>query len=112
MVRNTHETIGANVLVTAHHQDDQLETIFYRIMTGRSTRSPLGMSVQETRPGFKLVRPLLNVTKRVIRQYQVTNEVPYYEDASNTDNHYVRNDIRNRILPEIDEIRSWMFRNY
>lgn len=97
------KAIDANVLVTAHHQDDQLETIFYRIMTGRSTRSPLGMSVQEVRAGFKLVRPLLNVTKKDIKHYQATKEVPYYEDASNADNHYVRNDIRNRILPEIDE---------
>ncbi|WP_424153899.1 tRNA lysidine(34) synthetase TilS [Staphylococcus debuckii] len=95
--------VDANVLMTAHHQDDQLETIFYRIMTGRTTRSPLGMSEKEAYSGIRLVRPLLNVSKAKIRAYQQRHRVPYHEDASNEDNHYVRNDIRNRLFPAIEE---------
>ncbi|MEJ7410308.1 ATP-binding protein, partial [Staphylococcus epidermidis] len=39
------QKIDADALLTAHHLDDQLETIFYRLLSGRSTRSALGMSL-------------------------------------------------------------------
>lgn len=95
--------LKADILLTAHHQDDQIETIFYRVMTGRSTRSSLGMAYQTTRASYQICKPLLSTTKNEIRDYQVMHRVPYYEDETNTQNHYVRNDIRNRILPEINE---------
>lgn len=95
--------LKADVLLTAHHQDDQLETIFYRLMTGRSTRSSLGMSYLTTRGCYDLCKPLLTTTKVDIRNYQHTYNVPFYEDETNAENHYVRNDIRNRILPEIEQ---------
>ena len=94
-------TLSGDVLLTAHHEDDQIETIFYRLMTGKVTRSRLGISETEVRGTYTLVRPLLHVSKADIRQYQIEHDVPYYEDASNADNRYVRNDIRNRLLPEI-----------
>ncbi|NQD99273.1 tRNA lysidine(34) synthetase TilS, partial [Staphylococcus xylosus] len=97
------KNLNADVLLTAHHQDDQLETIFYRLMTGRSTRSSLGMSYLTTRGCYDLCKPLLTATKVEIRNYQHAYDVPFYEDATNAENHYVRNDIRNRILPEIEQ---------
>ncbi|EGQ3293602.1 tRNA lysidine(34) synthetase TilS [Staphylococcus pseudintermedius] len=95
--------LDADGLLTAHHEDDQVETIFYRLFTGKSTRSSLGMSTIEARNGYRLYRPLLNTSKHVIRAYQQRHDVPYFEDTSNASNTYVRNDIRNRILPQIDE---------
>ncbi|EKH7755843.1 tRNA lysidine(34) synthetase TilS [Staphylococcus pseudintermedius] len=95
--------LDADGLLTAHHEDDQVETIFYRLFTGKSTRSSLGMSTIEVRNGYRLYRPLLNTSKHVIRAYQQQHDVPYFEDTSNASNTYVRNDIRNRILPQIDE---------
>ncbi|HCT0480647.1 TPA: tRNA lysidine(34) synthetase TilS [Staphylococcus pseudintermedius] len=95
--------LDADGLLTAHHEDDQVETIFYRLFTGKSTRSSLGMSTIKARNGYRLYRPLLNTSKHVIRAYQQQHDVPYFEDTSNASNTYVRNDIRNRILPQIDE---------
>lgn len=95
--------LNADCLLTAHHENDQVETIFYRLFTGKSTRNPLGMASIEQRDGFKVLRPLLNTTKKHIQLYQQQHDVPFFEDASNTSNAYVRNDIRNRILPQIDE---------
>ncbi|EGQ3786136.1 tRNA lysidine(34) synthetase TilS [Staphylococcus pseudintermedius] len=95
--------LDADGLLTAHHEDDQVETIFYRLFTGKSTRSSLGMSTIEARNGYRLYRPLLNTSKHVIRAYQQQHDVPYFEDTSNASNTYVRNDIRNQILPQIDE---------
>lgn len=95
--------LDADVLLTAHHLDDQLETIFYRLFTGRSTRSTLGIDVQSIRNHYTICRPLLEVSKEDIRDYQHKYQVPYYEDSSNSDNKYVRNDIRNRLLPAINQ---------
>lgn len=55
------------------------------------------------RDHYKLCRPLLNTYKADIHSYQQSHQVPYYEDASNSDNKYARNDIRNRLLPSIDD---------
>ena len=94
--------LQADYLLTAHHQDDQLETIFYRIFTGRIDRSAIGISSSEQRDEYRLVRPLLKTSKSDIRAYQQQHNVPYFEDESNQSNTYVRNDIRNRLLPTID----------
>ncbi len=95
--------INADVLLTAHHLDDQLETIFYRLFTGRSTRNSLGISSVTYYDNYRICRPLLNVMKSDIITYQKVNRVPYYEDLSNHDTKYVRNDIRHRLLPAIDK---------
>ena len=72
-------------------------------MTGKSTRSSLGIADVSWREGYKIVRPLLNVSKQYIHQYQTQYQVPFYEDETNHQNDYVRNDIRNRILPAIEQ---------
>lgn len=95
--------LNADCLLTAHHEDDQLETIFYRLFTGRSTRSSLGIEPLSKRDGYQLIRPMLSVPKQHIYHYQQQYDVPYFEDHTNQDNTYVRNDIRNRILPTITE---------
>ena len=71
------EELEADVLLTAHHLDDQIETIFYRIMTGRSTRSKLGMDECILRKNYVLAKPLLAVSKSEIRTYQHEQHVPF-----------------------------------
>ena len=56
--------LDADVLLTAHHLDDQLETIFYRLFTGRSTRSTLGIDVQSIRNHYKYVGHYLKFQKK------------------------------------------------
>ncbi len=96
------QKIDADALLTAHHLDDQLETIFYRLLSGRSTRSALGMSLISNYKHYRVCRPLLEVSKEDILAYQHSNTIPYFEDDSNQDTKYVRNDIRQRILPTIN----------
>ncbi|PAI54887.1 tRNA(Ile)-lysidine synthetase, partial [Staphylococcus aureus] len=95
--------LEADVLLTAHHLDDQLETIMYRIFNGKSTRNKLGFDELSKRKGYQIYRPLLAVSKKEIKQFQERYHIPYFEDESNKDNKYIRNDIRNRIIPAIDE---------
>lgn len=56
--------LNADVLLTAHHLDDQLETILYRVLSGRSTRSSLGMSDISNYEDYLVCRPLLNIYKK------------------------------------------------
>lgn len=55
--------LEADVLLTAHHLDDQLETIMYRIFNGKSTRNKLGFDELSKRKGYQIYRPLLAVSK-------------------------------------------------
>ena len=56
--------LEADVLLTAHHLDDQLETIMYRIFNGKSTRNKLGFDELSKRKGYQIYRPLLAVSKK------------------------------------------------
>ncbi len=62
--------LEADVLLTAHHLDDQLETIMYRIFNGKSTRNKLGFDELSKRKGYQIYRPLLAVSKKEIKQFQ------------------------------------------
>ena len=99
--------INADVLLTAHHLNDQLETIFYRIFTGRSTRNSLGMSECTERDYYYICRPLIETYKNDIKHYQMIRHVPFYEDESNHHNKYARNDIRNRLIPAINKNKDF-----
>ncbi|QDW99540.1 tRNA lysidine(34) synthetase TilS [Staphylococcus agnetis] len=94
--------LKGDVLMTAHHFDDLIETVFYRIFTGKVYRSALGMQACEQRHGYRLMRPMLEETKSDIATYQHDHNVPYFEDESNQDTKYVRNMIRHDMLPIID----------
>ncbi|MEK4395063.1 MULTISPECIES: tRNA lysidine(34) synthetase TilS [Mammaliicoccus] len=94
---------SSDVLLTAHHMDDQKETIAYRLFTGRIGRAPLGIQQIQKRNDYMICRPLLNVSKSFIKQYQQENAFKYYEDDSNKDSKYTRNYLRNQLLPVIEE---------
>ena len=55
--------LEADVLLTAHHLDDQLETIMYRILMGNQ-RAKLGFDELSKRKGYQIYRPLLAVSKK------------------------------------------------
>lgn len=89
------EKEGYTALVTAHHADDQAETIFMRILRGSRLRHLAGIkAVQEFGPG-QIIRPFLNIRKEELP------EVFHFEDASNQSDAYLRNRIRHHYLPEL-----------
>lgn len=93
------EQVGATHLVTAHHGDDQVETILMRLVRGSHL---IGISgIKTKRPFAKgiLVRPLLSSTKKELVSYSQQYAVPYYEDESNQNLMYTRNRYRNEIVP-------------
>lgn len=90
-------------LLTAHHKDDQLETIFFRLMTNRYNYQPINIQQVVARDGYQLIRPLINVSKAELIEYAHEFKVPYMTDASNTDSKYLRNFIRNDVFKVLDD---------
>jgi len=93
--RNITANSKDSVVVTAHHQDDQLETFW--LMLGRSAgMSGLsGMAVLSN----SIYRPLLDFSKNELLEYAIENSIEWREDASNQKNDYQRNLWRNELLP-------------
>ncbi|BAQ09512.1 tRNA(ile)-lysidine synthase [Bacillus sp. OxB-1] len=87
-------------LVTAHHADDQLETMLMQMTKGNP---PLGMPAEREMVIGRLIRPFFPVTKAEIKAYVAENGLPYREDPSNESDDYMRNRIRHQLLPFILE---------
>ncbi|HCN61576.1 tRNA lysidine(34) synthetase TilS [Mammaliicoccus fleurettii] len=93
----------SDVLLTAHHLDDQKETITYRLFTGRIGRASLGIEQVQERKDYIICRPFLNLPKSSLVKYHEEFAFRYFEDDSNKDTKYTRNYIRNKILPVIQQ---------
>ncbi|TWT06230.1 tRNA lysidine(34) synthetase TilS [Planomicrobium sp. CPCC 101079] len=89
----------ANKLVTAHHADDQLETILMAGIKGTLQSGSFGMPTSRSFSDGDLVRPLLAVTKDEIHRYALEFGLSYQEDPSNNQPIYTRNRIRQSVLP-------------
>ena len=92
---------NSNILFTAHHGDDQIETILMRLTRGSSLKGYAGIEVISKDRGYKIVRPLIKLTKNDIVSYLDKNNIWYAVDKSNGDLKYTRNRYRNKILPEL-----------
>lgn len=90
---------NASYLMTAHHGDDLVETILMRITRGSTLKGYSGFSRIVDMDNYKIVRPLLSVTKQDIALYDKTNQIPYVTDKSNFKDKYTRNRYRKYVLP-------------
>ena len=91
----------ADLVATAHHRNDVVETVLFRLARGTS---PAGMKAIRNFPF--LIRPLLNVSRDEILQYVHENSLHYVEDSTNADEHYTRNYIRHTVLPAFEKIHK------
>lgn len=91
-------------VLTAHHKDDQMETIFFRLLSNRFTFQPPGMQMI-VKGAVTYGKPLLNYSKSELYQYAERERVPFMEDESNEEIKYTRNYIRNEIIAKLDEAK-------
>jgi tRNA(Ile)-lysidine synthase len=89
-----------HVIATAHHLDDQLETILLNITKGTGIKGLTGMQAKN---GF-VIRPLLEISKQQILEYTKENNIAFREDSSNASDDYQRNLIRHQIVPQLQKI--------
>ncbi len=87
-------------LATAHHAEDQLETVLMQITKGVS---PLGMPIKRNMKSGFLIRPFLSVDKAALYHYANEYEVPFREDPSNQADDYMRNRYRRYVMPRLVE---------
>lgn len=96
---------GARYLATAHHQDDQLETILFRLFRGSGFDGLRGIeSIRVVDESLTIVRPLLNLSREDILEYLNELRQGYRIDSSNMSSKYARNRIRNELAPILDSI--------
>ena len=86
---------SAEAVITAHHQDDVLETMIVNMLRGTGPRGLIGFS----RPS--LLRPLLDKPKIELLNYAKTNNLEWREDSTNLDMTYIRNYVRHEIVPKL-----------
>lgn len=91
---------GLNKLTTAHHLNDNIETLLYGFAKGLGPKGLAGIPLQNG----TIVRPLLFASSAQIQQYLVEQNLVWREDISNAENKYQRNKIRNKIIPLLKEI--------
>jgi tRNA(Ile)-lysidine synthase len=86
-------------LAVAHHQDDQAETVLFQLLRGSSLRGLGGMRPKRDR----LVRPLLEISRKEIESALREAQIPYCNDTTNAQNIYARNRLRNEVIPYLQQ---------
>jgi len=97
--RQVRKQVNGNRIATAHHRNDQAETILHHIIRGAGMQGLSGIApVSEG----VLIRPLLDVTREEIRDYLRENKLSCRVDATNADSYHTRNRIRNGLIPYLE----------
>lgn len=88
-----------DVLLTGHHANDQLETLWLNLLRGTGVKGLRGVSRQLDLAGLECQRPLLPFTRAAIDAYARQHQLKWQEDDSNLDEHFDRNFLRHRLTP-------------
>lgn len=89
-------------IAVAHHMNDQVETIVFRMLRGSGVKGLSGMEAKRD----NIIRPLLCTKKEEILEYLESLSQKYREDETNEDTQYSRNYIRKKILPRFEKLRD------
>lgn len=100
LIENARIQYNQDSVLFAHTLDDDRETLLMRFFSGSGPEGLKGI------PGHRgsIRRPLLKIKGRELRDYLRNHGVSWYEDATNSENNYLRNKIRNRLVPVLEEV--------
>jgi tRNA(Ile)-lysidine synthase len=96
---------GVGLLLTAHHLDDQAETVLLQLLRGSGPAGLSGMDEANRAPGLLgdaelvMARPLLSVARAELEAFAAQHAIAWVEDESNTDPRYARNALRHQVMP-------------
>ena len=88
-------------LLSAHHEDDQAETLLLNLMRGSGLAGIAGIGANQGFGRGRLLRPLLGVSTAAIREYAECHNLDWIEDPSNADTRFDRNFLRQEIVPAL-----------
>ena len=100
-LRRTMRHCGASCIVTAHHRDDQAETVLMHLLRGCGTNGLSGMRARTD----DIARPLLPVSRDAIETYLTERGIPWRTDGTNAEDAALRNRVRHNLLPLLDTFR-------
>ena len=100
--------LNINYILTAHHLNDSLESFIINISRGSGLDGLIGIPENNN----KIIRPLIGFQKNKIFHYAKTNNLKWRQDSSNKNNSYLRNKIRNSIIPELEKLEGNFLKNF
>ena len=110
--RECSKKYGFKFLCTAHHKDDQIETVLFRLARGTGPKGLMPIKeFTDLTPETKLFRPLLSLSKEEIYNYASQNKISYIEDITNKDTKFKRNLVRLKIIPLLKKINTEAVKN-
>ena len=104
---------GYMAVAVAHNANDNAETLILNLLRGTGLRGLGGMSMVSdllNAAPLKLIRPLLDCSRKMIEGYAFAHKVPYREDSTNASSDYKRNRIRNEVFPIFEKINPSFIR--
>lgn len=104
--------LGARAVLTAHHTDDQLETLLMRLARGTGLDGLGGIADDQAWPQggehCRLWRPLLGLSRATLERSAVDLKLSFVQDPSNTDEAMTRNAVRQQVMPALDRaLPNW-----
>lgn len=102
--REAMEKYGADAIALAHHRDDQAETLLLHLLRGTGLTGLAGMAQDSVVLGVRVVRPLLDCSRQQLREILREAGIAWREDASNQDSRYLRNALRQQVLPLMEQL--------
>ncbi|MFH1423148.1 MAG: tRNA lysidine(34) synthetase TilS [Planctomycetota bacterium] len=107
--------IDASSIAVGHTLDDQAETVLMRLLRGAGVRGLAGILPARRifpQTEIKVVRPLIEITRKEITEYLESNQLNWIEDSTNTDTTLLRNKIRHNVLPYLEKLSGRDMRNH
>ena len=101
------ESFKPDKIAVAHNKDDQAETVLMRIINGTGIKGLAGIK----RVNGIIIRPVIDFSRDEITQYAKDNNILYVDDHTNYENIYLRNKIRNDLIPKIEEEYNSKFKD-
>ncbi len=104
--------VSKNELVfLAHHSDDNIETFIVKLLRGSHPSTLRGLKFKSKIQNLHLIRPLLDFTKKELVEYAKEQKLIWNEDLTNSETTFLRNSIRNEILPLLEKRRAGSKKN-
>ncbi|MFD1259301.1 tRNA lysidine(34) synthetase TilS [Entomomonas asaccharolytica] len=92
-----------DILLTAQHQNDQAETLLFRLLRGAGVRGLTAIPKSRPLAAGTVVRPLLDIPYQTLKNYAETEYLKWIEDPSNADTSFARNYLRHQIIPVLQD---------
>ncbi len=97
--------MDAHAILTAHHGDDQIETLLMRVLRGTGVQGLSGIPAQRLLDDSQVpvLRPWLSLTKDELLAYAESNQLRWHDDETNNDTRHIRNALRKEVIPYLEK---------